>query len=340
MLTERENYLMMLRGEHPEWVPVSRFGRSKLDGSPPPTQSVFCTPLFGHMRVPGTAVDFWGVTYVASEDAAGGKISEPNNFILDDVCRWGDVIKAPDPNGIDWEAAAKNDTAHVNREESAIQLFTFNGLFQTLVSFMGFENALMAMMTDPDAVMELFEYMTEFYEACYEKMLDYYKPDIMCFCEDNAAWKSPFFSLEMYRELYKPFTERLTRPARKRGIFIDMHDCGHCETFVDEWQAYDVRSWNPAQTCNDVLAIKQRYGRKLVICGACDFMGEMLAPDCPEEKIKEYVIRTIDTYAPGGGYVFAGGFLGPLGDEVTARKNRWISEAAEPYARSFYKTHG
>ena len=340
MLTERENYLRMLRGEHPEWVPVSRFGKSKIDGSPPPTQGVLCSPLFGHMAVPGKAVDIWGVTFVSSEEAAGGKLPEPNNFILKDICDWGDVIKAPDPDDIDWEAAAKKDLARVNREESVVVLHTFNGLFQTLVSFMGFEGALMAMLTDPDEVKELFEYLTNFYVTCYEKLLDHYKPDVMGFCEDNAAWKSPFFSLEMYRDLYKPFTKRLAQPVLDRGIFIDMHNCGHCEIFVDEWQDYDVRSWNPAQSCNDVLGIKKRYGRKLVIIGGSDFSGEMLEPDYPEEKIKEAVIRTIDTFAPGGAYVFAGGFLGPIGDEVTARKNRWISEAAEPYCRDFYKTHG
>jgi len=292
-----------------------------------------------HLSKPGVQKDIWGVTHVPVEEAAGGKIPEPNNFILKDIRKWRDVIKAPDISHIDFEMMAKKDIekANVNRKESAVVLHTFVGFFQALVSFMGFTEALCAMYEEPEEVKALMEYLCDFYVNFIEKCIDYYKPDIFGICEDNAAWKGPFFSLEMYRDLFKPYTKRFVKPALERGIPVDMHNCGRCEDFVDEWMEYGVVSWNPAQTCNDVLAIKKKYGNKLVIIGAWDARGELNNDDVTEEVVKESVYRTIDKYAPGGAYVFAGGFLGSPNDENIKRKNRWIAEAAEPYCKNFYK---
>ncbi|NLP36057.1 MAG: veratrol--corrinoid protein metyltransferase [Firmicutes bacterium] len=338
MLTEKENYMMMIRGEHPEWVPYSRFGPSP-SGAPPPTAGVLCSYLMGHLTKPGVAKDIWGVTHIPVEEAGGGKIPEPNNFILKDIRQWRDFIKAPDISHIDFEMLAKKDLeeAAVNRNETAVVWHTFVGFFQTLVAFMGFTEALCAMYEEPEEVKSLMEYLCDFYVDFIEKSIDYYKPDIFGICEDNAAWKGPFFSLEMYRDLFKPYTMRLVKPALERGIPVDMHNCGRCEDFVDEWIDYGVVSWNPAQTCNDVLAIKKKYGNKLVIIGAWDARGELANEDVSEEVVKESVYRTIDKYAPGGAYVFSGGFLGSPNDEKTQIKNRWIAEAAEQYCRDFYK---
>ena len=74
-----------------------------------------------------------------------------------------------------------------------------------------------------------------------------------------------------------------------------------------------------------------------MINGGWDSIGELADPDVSEETVKNSVCATIDKYAPGGGYAFCGGFLGPVGDENTALKNRWIWEAVKEYGATFYK---
>jgi len=206
-----------------------------------------------------------------------------------------------------------------------------------LVNFMGFTEAFCAMVDEPEEVKALMEYLCDFYVEAIEKSIDYYKPDIFSMCDENASWNDPFYSLDMYRDLFKPYNIRAAKPAMDRGIPIDMHDCGRCEDFISDWMDFGVASWNPAQTSNDVLAVKKKFANRLVIIGAWDPSGELLKDDVSEETVKEAVYRTIDKYAPGGGYVFAGGFMGSIGDEITKRKNKWVSEAAELYARDFYK---
>ena len=52
--------------------------------------------------------------------------------------------------------------------------------------------------------------------------------------------------------------------------------------------------------------------------------------------IAQAVKDTIDTFAPGGGYAFMGGFVGPMGDPDVARKNAVCFETAQSYCNSFY----
>ena len=337
-LTEKENFKLLLDGQQPEWVPVFSFG-PRSDGKPVPVMTVFPELLAASTRAPGRAQDVFGVTYVPVADAAGAKLPEPNNFILKDIRQWRDVIKAPDLSGIDWEAMAKRDLAltPIDRNETMLCFGSHFGYFQYLMAFMGFNEGLCAMYEEPEEVKALMEYLCDFFCTVIESCIDYYKPEMYDMCDDIAAWNSPFISREMYQELIKPFAARQAKIAQDRGLPIYMHCCGHCEEFIDDWREFGVSIWNPAQTVNDLAGIKEKYGNSFIICGGWDGRDELLRPDITEAEVKDSVYRTIDKLAPGGGYAFGGGFLGPVGDAETAKKNRWLLEAADTYGRSFYK---
>ncbi len=338
-MTGKENYMRIIRGEIPAWVPYYTFGKSPLDKDEPAMAGIFPSPLSGDMSVQGPAKDIFGVTFVPAAEAGGAKIPEPNNFILDDIRKWRDVIKVPDFSDIDWEKTAKKDLekSNIDRSQTAVILGLHFGYFQRLVAFMGFSEGLIAMFEEPEEVLALNEYLCDFYTDILEKCIDYYKPDILNVCDDTAAWANPFMSPQMFRELFKPFHARQCEVGIRRGIPIEMHDCGRCEDFIDDWRDYGVVAWNPAQVSNDLLAIKKKYGRSLVIQGGWDIIGdELTRPDVTEEEVKASVKKAIDTYAPDGGYVFCGSFLGAIGDETVPIKNRWLWEAVEEYGKHFY----
>lgn len=339
-MTEKENFMMLLRGEQPEWVPRYTFSIDPC-GKPVPTLMIMPAFLSAFITTPGPSKDFWGVTHVPVPEAGNAKIPEPNNFILKDIRKWRDVIKAPDISGIDWESMAKKDLEHlgIDRNETLLCFGMHVGYFQSLMAFMGFSEGLCAMYEEPEEVKALMEYLCNFYMDIGSQCIDYYKPDVVGICDDTAAWRNPFISPEMYRELIKPFAARQASQGTERGLPIEMHDCGRCEDFIDDWRDFGVVSWNPAQTSNDLLAVKKKYGNKLVICGGWDIVGALSNPDVTEETVKESVYMAIDTYAPGGGYAFCGGFLGPVDDEKTKRKNKWLQEAVDTYGRTFYKKH-
>ncbi len=336
-MTEKENFMKTIRGEQPEWVPVFSFGPDP--DRIVPTMKIGPRLLYEQYYQPGVTKDIWGVPYEASASAGNEKLPQPNQFILDDIRKWRDVIKAPDLSGINWETMAKKDLEmfKIDRSQTALIFKIHIGYFQTLMSFIGFSEGLCAMYEEPDEIKALLEYLCDFYMDVCNRCMKYYDPDMICLTDDIAAWKNPFFSLDMYRELIKPFHARQCTLGTNNGIPIEIHCCGRCEDFIDDFREIGVQAWDPAQTSNDLSAIKKKYGNSFAIIGGWEMTDELIKPDCPEEVVREAVRRTIDAYALGGGYCFLGNILAAVGDEFNKRKNQWITDEAIKYGREFYK---
>ncbi len=52
----------------------------------------------------------------------------------------------------------------------------------------------------------------------------------------------------MFRELIKPFFECRTVILPWKGLYIQVHDCGRCEDFIDDWLELGITAWDPLQT--------------------------------------------------------------------------------------------
>ncbi|MCL1835706.1 MAG: veratrol--corrinoid protein metyltransferase [Oscillospiraceae bacterium] len=335
-MTGKENYLRLLSGEMPEWIP-SFYGRG--EGGPP--HSMMVSPkILSYHRIPGErTIDCFGVPYVSTEEANGGKIPEPGYFILKDIKDWRDVIKAPDISDIDFEADAKAELEKIDRAQTAVSYDLNASTFQLLVSFMGFNEGLCAMFEEPDEVKALLQYCSDFVAKINEICLPLYRPDIVAILDDTATWRSPFISAEMYRDLIKPFHARQAKLGTDMGAYVTMHNCGRCEDFIEDWLDMGVSAWDPAQTSNDLVGIKKKYGRRLALCGCWDSQGRLNDPGATEAEIKQAVYDSIDKFAPGGGFMFGGGFMALPGDEVTAQKNKWVREAFDEYGKDYYANH-
>lgn len=338
-MTEKENVLRVLSGEVPEWLP--RYMAPPVPGVPfHPAFAMAMPSAFRRTVQNGEEVDIWGVPYSATENTGGMALPTPGKFILDDILRWRDVIKAPDISNIDWEQMARKDMEHIDRNETVIEMVTHVGYFQQLMAFMGFSEGLMALYEEPEECAALFEYMADFYDEVARNTIKYYKPDIMLLNDDIATALNPFISLDMYREVVKPYAKRLADIGRDAGLYIDMHCCGRCEEFIDDWLEMGVTMWNPAQVMNDLPAIKEKYAGKLTLIGCWDSSGPPAWPDATEELVRSEVRRCIDTYAPGGGFIFWGSMYGAQDDQKFHDRVFWLADEYEKYGRSWYRNHG
>ena len=327
-ITEKENLMMVIRGEIPEFVPRLSIAQQQV------------RPAFMQAkRTPdGGGQDIYGVSYVATRDTGGMALPVPNEFILDDVTKWRDVLHLPDLDEIDWETMAKHDLEKIDRNEYALAMGA-GGYFLPLMNMMGFTEGLCAMYEEPEAVIEMYEYMSEFDCKLARKIIQYYQPDIFTQGDDIATANDPFVSMDMYRELVKPYHMRTAAIAKEYGLPINMHYCGHCDVMVDDWVGYGVNMWNPAQVTNDLLGIKAKYGRSFVLAGCWDSQGPIAWPEATEEQVKQAVRDCIDTYAPGGGFVFWASAYGAEDDIPMQNKIRWIQEEYDAYGRTFYQKH-
>lgn len=135
------------------------------------------------------------------------------------------------------------------------------------------------MYEEPDAFKEMLEYVSEFYIEVMKQQIYYCKPDIFGIMDDDAAYRMPFFSVDMYREFFKPLQQKHIDAAHENGMIVTRHDCGKCEQFIPDWIEMDVRAW--------------------------DNQGTLGRADCDIQYLKDSLAEYVDTFAHGGGFTYS-----------------------------------
>ncbi len=327
MITLKENLMLLLTGQMPEYVPRYRL----LWGVRPPI-------LNGDRNPDGSGTDIFGVKF--TNVPGTGPIQIPGFMLFEDIRDWREYVKVPDFSDVDWAAMAK---PVVDNWDPALprSIGSSMGFFQAMYNFMGFENALIACAEEPEEVKALMEYLTDFYVATLKELIAHYKPDFITMGDDIAHARAPFFSLNMFRELFKPYWKRYIDVAKDAGLPVVLHDCGNNDILVDDFVELGINAWEPAEEGNDILGIKARHDKKLAMMGAFRQNGFVSYPQTTEAEVRAEVRRVIETYAPGGGYAFCGIVLGAADDPVVNQRNEWIADEYQKFAddRDFYKNN-
>ena len=328
-LTPKENLMRMFDKELPEYLPKYDFWGW---GAGLPMQT-------GQKSADGYPIDEFGMEYTTTEVSMGGMMPVPGRILLDDITKWRDVVKTPDISDWDWEKLAKEALKDKDTENNPVIIHN-GGYFMTLMNMMGMANGLCAMLEEPEEVYALFEYLSDYYIEREKGLLKYFHGDIYELADDTAAHNCPFISLETYQTLVKPFAKREADLALDAGLKIGMHDCGKAESFIPDWLDIGVQIWEPAQTSNNFVEIKQKYGRDIIVAGAWDNQGYVSYEDTPDEVLRDAVVDYIDRMAPNGGFCFMCLPMGNPGEEIFERKMKLIDEIYEDYGKPWYKNHG
>ena len=332
-LTPKENYLRLLRGEIPEYIPSMGDGGSFGGPMLGPDLMGFGADWGDKEEVP----DLFGVPYVREFNANNGGIPKPGAFILEDITKWRDVIKRPAVlDNIDWQYLA--DTQLPNWDPNTFKsgmASVGNGYFQLLVSFMGFDNGLIACFEEPEEVKDLLNFILEMNVELAKNFIYYYKPETGGGGDDIAHERAPFISLEMFEDIFEPVWRASIAPWVEAGCYTSHHNCGKFEDFVPHIVDMGYNAWNPAETMNDLVAIKKKFP-KLAICGGFNGNDLVCYPESTEEQVRAYVREVCDLYAPGGGYAFGGYIMGPPGSEFVAERMGWIYDEFEKIRYSYY----
>ncbi|MPW24400.1 veratrol--corrinoid protein metyltransferase [Alkalibaculum sp. M08DMB] len=334
-LTQKENFLRVARGEMPEYVPVATLGGPDVA----PLMTMADPAIIGSFRGPGGGIDPWGVTFVTSEEINFAALPKPNDFILTDVTKWRDVLKAPDYSGFDWEAAAKADRKKYiqDPDKTAYVLSGYADIFQQFIGFMGFTEGLCAIYEEREEVEELFDYLLEHSLYITKNLLHYYKPEGYYLLDDTASKLQPFISPSVFKELLVPRYKKCLDLVREEEVPIFYHNCGRCEDLIPPMVDIGVNVWDPAQVQNDLVAIKEKFGPKLAINGGFEFNMPITWPVIDEEEVREKVRSTFKKLAHDGGFIFSGmitslDWMDPKIQEV----NGWIADEANKLSKTIY----
>ena len=125
---------------------------------------------------------------------------------------------------------------------------------------------------------------------------------------DFGTQRGPFLARQAYRDLYSPYYRRLNAAIHKATPWKTFkHSCGSVYQLIPDFidDGFDIL--NPVQ-CSaaemDPKRLKKEFGRRVTFWGGGVDTQKTLPFGKPREVYKEVRAR-IDTFAPGGGFVFS-----------------------------------
>ncbi|MCL1805970.1 MAG: veratrol--corrinoid protein metyltransferase [Clostridiales bacterium] len=322
MLSEKENFMRALGGEVPEYIP-----RYNIFWGVRPS-------IFTGERVDGVGKDIWGVEWTKEGSAIEASLPRNDYFILDDIRRWRDVIKFPDYSHLDWEAMAKKDLKDRDPELPRGGGVAAGGFFQSLMAFMGFTEGLIACYEEPEEVKALVNYICDCYLSLADKFLYHYKPEYITFGDDIAHERNPFVSLETFQDIFAPVWRRYIKYFKDKGFLAAHHNCGHFEAFLDDLVDMGFNAWEPAQASNDLVAIKKKFGNKLLISAIVESRNFLPHMDVSEGEIRHMVKDLLDQMAPGGGFAFLQ--VSPGEDPIAKQRAAWVEDEFQKLRFTYY----
>lgn len=310
MMTARENCLAAIHSEKSDYVPLATEDIALAGFS----ISLLEQPLQG-------GKDIFGVPWAATKE---GALPEPGYRLFEEMDEWEKYVKIPDLDQFDFKAMLEKEKEMMPPADPTKKVLDFmdsGGLFMRMTSFMGFENALIALAEDPESCLNFFEALTEFRLKFIDKVCDACHVDVYTFGDDIATASNLFMSPDCYRKLIKPFDARVAEHIRSRGMILERHCCGKCEEVIPDFVEIGVQMWQSAQPMNDLAGILDTYQGRLSMEGGWDSSGPVSRIGATTDEIRAEVRRCLTEYKKPG-FILWPSLLNEKGNSVLVGDDR------------------
>jgi len=126
--------------------------------------------------------------------------------------------------------------------------------------------------------------------------------EVLFVTDDYADCRSPFMTMEQFREFELPNMRRLIEYSKRKGIPVLKHSDGNIHPILDDMVDAGIEGIHPIEPGTmELKDVKDRYGSKICILGNVDC--RYILPFGSEHDVRRDVRRCIDAAAKGGGYV-------------------------------------
>ena len=183
----------------------------------------------------------------------------------------------------------------------------------TLLAFGGFdplgegEDFYMDMISDTETVGLIVDKCTDVIIRAQEIYLEKVG-DTLDFFEipgdDYGGTQDLMISPDIFESLFKPALKRIVDSVKsyRKDLPVVFHSDGAITKIIDSLIEIGIDVLNPLEPleATDWKAIKQKYSESLCFMGGADLKKALRGT---KEDVHQDVLRCIDTFAPGGGYI-------------------------------------
>lgn len=183
--------------------------------------------------------------------------------------------------------------------------------FERAMAMQGMDQFLLNMAMNPDFAQALLSKITDLCKDIMGHFLEQAGPhlDMIKIGDDLGTQESLLISPRMYRDLLKPCHADLISFIKERtDAKVFFHTDGDVFNLIEDFIDIGVDVLNPIQTSagkmSDLEALKDRFGDRIIFCGAID-THRVLPMGTPEE-VQQEVKRVINILGRDGGYMLSG----------------------------------
>jgi len=317
-LTIKENMQLVIDGKRPGWIPTLY------------DDCVIVTPIALDRTIDkktGHFVDIFGTRYLDAED---GQVPDISQHRLTDITKWREVMPDVDLGQIDWEEDARLVRAKYVKNDQAVHVHA-GFVWEQLHYMMGFEEALTALLTEPEAVHDCLNALADFWIDALRRYCKYLKPDFAVFFEHLATARGLLMSPDTYRTMIKPVQKKMYTAVAELGLIPEIHCDGYIEDIIPDFVEIGIRAIQPFQIMNDINYYKEKY--ELVVFGGWDAFGPGNQEGSTEEEIRQSVRLAMDSY----GSTYRYGFMGSGVAGRFKRHKEIMIDESRVYGHNFYK---
>ncbi|NLV50780.1 MAG: hypothetical protein GXY20_08845 [Clostridiales bacterium] len=279
-ITPRDNLMRALNHRKPVWMP-NLYASSQLYQSAIARDS----PI----ERDRDAEDWFGVKYKYSAAQAS---NTPQGNALSEITKWEEEVHWEDLSRYDWEA---DDKRLVRDESLALYMRMSNGPFERLHMIEGFEQALMDIILEPEAVHAFMMRLVDFKIELFNRIRDHVPLDYIIAADDWGTMRAPFFSTKTFEQTILEPTVRFVKAVHDRGTKFIAHCCGKIDPFVPymvEEIGFDVLE---IQSFNDIPGILKKYGDRVTVeYGANAKLTN--DPDTTQAQIRSHAREIVDNF--------------------------------------------
>lgn len=283
-MNPRENYLRVIFRNHPDHIPFP--------GEP---GLAIISSAFVERPILG-GFDDWGCLWDYSEVTGSYPSASRKLIKLEEI----DNFEFPDPYRPGLFQPFIRKLEEIGKEENLVIGVTDFGLFERSWLLVGMDNLLIGMIDTPELVKKLFKKIADFKIAMATQFMKL-GADGVWFGDDWGTQNGLFMSPSVWRELIKPEQARMYNAVKELNGIVFQHSCGCIEAIVGDLIEIGMDVWHPAQPCNNLALLKQKYGNKMCFMGAID--SQYVLPLGSTEEVREEVRRRIKELGKDGGYI-------------------------------------